>query len=164
MAGALLRPECRRSAVPPRTHSLPSGVDTVSRVSARFNSIPGPSDNRFQPSAVFAGVVATLLVSLAAAGLVAIVVYATPITERTASTFLFALGLASLGVGAGYAAHVARGMGWAHGLVVGLAYVALSLLLQPLLFPGAWTLGGTVQRLVLGMIAGTLGGVFGVNL
>lgn len=133
-------------------------------MSARLQSIPGPSDGRFQPSAVFAGVVATFVVSLAAAGCVAIIVYATPITERTASTFLFALGLGSLCIGAGYAAHVARGMGWAHGLVVGLVYVALSLLLQPLLFPGAWTIGGALQRLALGMIAGALGGVFGVNL
>ena len=133
-------------------------------MSARFGSIPGPSDGRFQLNAVFAGVVATFVISLAAAGLVAITVYATPITERTASTFLFALGLASLCIGAGYAAHVARGMGWAHGVVVGLAYVALSLILQPLLFPGAWTLWGTAQRLLLGMIAGAFGGVLGVNL
>lgn len=133
-------------------------------MSGRLSSVPGPSDGRFQPNAVFAGVVATFVISLAAAGLVAVVLYATPITERTASTFLFALGVASLSLGAGYAAHVARGMGWAHGLIVGLVYVALSLLLQPLLFPGAWTLGGTMQRLMFGVLAGVLGGVLGVNL
>ncbi len=112
-------------------------------MSARFDA-PGAEDGRFQPGAVFAGVIATFVISLAAAGLVALTVYATPITERAASGVLFVLGLCSLLLGSGYAAHRARGMGWAHGLSVGLLYVALSLLLQPLLFPGVWTFGGTL--------------------
>lgn len=135
----------------------------MSPLTARFSAAAG-GEPGFRFGAVAAGLVATFVISLAAAGVVAIVVYATPITERSASAFLFALGLASLALGAGYAAHLARTMGWAHGLMVGAVYVLLSLVLQPLLFPGGWTLAGFAQRLLLGMGAGALGGVLGVNL
>jgi len=118
---------------------------------------------RLQAGAVVSGLVATFVVSLAAAGLLALVVYATPITEQSANAFLFLVGLGSLAVGAAYGAHLARGLGWAHGLAIGLAYAAISLALSPLLFPGALSLGGALQRLVLGVAAGTLGGVLGVN-
>lgn len=118
---------------------------------------------RLRAGAVLSGVLATFVISLAGAGLLALAVYATPISERSASAFLFALGMASLVLGAGYGAHLAHTLGWAHGLLVGLLYVAVSLLLSPLLFPGTLTFGGALQRLVLGAVAGTVGGVLGVN-
>jgi len=118
---------------------------------------------RLQLGAVVSGVLATFVFSLAAAGLLALAVYATPITERTASTFLFLLGLASLALGAGYGAHLAHGLGWAHGLLVGLLYVAVSLALSPLLFPGSLSFATIAQRLLVGVAAGTVGGVLGVN-
>lgn len=132
----------------------------------RAGPFPASRDSfgpRLQPGAVVSGVVATFVVSLAAAGLLALAVYATPITERSASTFLFLLGLVSLALGAGYGAHLAHGLGWAHGLLVGLVYVALSLALSPLLFPGSLGFGAIAQRLVIGLAAGTVGGVLGVN-
>lgn len=128
---------------------------------------PAPAEHSWrgglQPGAVLGGILVTFGVSLAAAGLLAVLVYATPITEQSASGFLFAIGLGSLFAGAAYGAHRAGGMGWAHGITVGLAYAALSLLLTPLLFPGALSLGGALQRLLLGAATGALGGVLGVN-
>ena len=124
-------------------------------------SAPQPG---FRWGAVAMGVVVTFIISLVAAGVLALTIYATSITEQQASAVLLLLGLASLLLGAGYAAHRARTMGWAHGVVVGLAYVLLSLVLQPVLFAGSWTVGGILQRLMLGIAAGALGGVSGVNL
>jgi len=114
--------------------------------------------------AVAGGLVVTFGLSLALAGALAAVLYARVLTATSASPLLLALGLLSLALGAGYAAHLARTMGWAHGLAVGLCYVAVSLALQPLLFAGGWTAGGALQRVLFGALAGSLGGVVGVNL
>lgn len=137
-----------------------SGGGDIMRTAAAGPAL-GP---RFQAGAVVAGVLATFLVSLAAAALLALMVYATSITEQSASALLLVIGLGSLAAGAGYGAHLARGLGWAHGLATGLVYITLSLALSPLLFPGGWSLGGALLRLLLGGAVGTLGGVFGVNL
>jgi len=136
----------------------------MSPLPVRLPGAVSGTDPRFRWGALAAGLAVTFIVSLAAAGLVALAIYATPITEQSASAFLFALGVASLVLGAGYAGHLARTLGWVHGLAVGLGYVLVSLVLQPMLFSGGWSLGGTLQRLLLGVAAGTLGGVFGVNL
>lgn len=114
--------------------------------------------------AVLAGLIAAFAVSMVLAGLVALVIYATTITEQSASAFLFALGLLSVALGAGYGAHRAHALGWAHGAAVGLGYVLVALCLQPLLFSGGWNLAGTAARLLWGGLAGALGGVLGVNL
>ena len=124
----------------------------------------GPVGSGLQWGAVAAGVVATFSASVGAAAILAAVVYWTSATEQAAGAVLFALGLASLAAGAGYAARRAGTLGWAHGVAVGVAYSALSLGLQPLWFPGSLGWGGAVSRLLMGAVAGALGGVIGVNL
>lgn len=118
----------------------------------------------FHWGSVLAGLVASFALSLVIAGIVALIVYATAITEQSASGFLLALGLLSVALGAGYGAHRAHSLGWAHGLAVGVCYVLTSLALQPLLFSAGWSAGGTIMRLLWGAAAGTLGGIIGVNL
>ncbi len=118
----------------------------------------------FQVSALAAGVVAAFAVSLAAAGIIALVVYTTTVSEQAASSLLFTTGLLSLALAAGYGARLAGTLGWVHGLAIGLVYVLVTLVLTPLLFPGALTFAGAVQRLALGAVIGALGGVAGVNL
>lgn len=117
-----------------------------------------------QWSAVAAGVVAAFVVSLVAAGVIVLVVYTTTVSEHTASTFLFAAGLLSLGAAAGYGARLAGTLGWVHGLAIGVGYVIVTMVLSPLLFPGGMTVGGSAVRLAVGAALGALGGVLGVNL
>jgi putative membrane protein (TIGR04086 family) len=140
----------------------PAGVCPLPRLSG-LPEVPsaGPA---LRAGCVLAGVAVTFLTSLAAAALAAVVVAATPLTEQAAAGTLLPLGLACLVAGGGYAAHRARTMGWAHGLAVGLVYVLLALVLQPLLFRSPWTVAEVLRRLALGLAAGTLGGVIGVNL
>ncbi len=129
----------------------------------RTNGAAGPPGG-LRWGAVAVGVVATFAVSLATAAILAAVVYWTSATEQAAGGVLFALGLASLAAGAGYAARRAGTLGWAHGVAVGVAYSVLSLGLQPLWFPGTLAWGAAGTRLLLGAAAGALGGVVGVNL
>ncbi len=114
--------------------------------------------------AVASGVVATFVTSLLAAGVVAVIVVSTPLTEQRAGAALFVTGLLSLAIGAGFGARRAGGRGWIHGLLIGLVYVACSLALEPALFPGTISFGGVMTRLALGLATGALGGVVGVNL
>lgn len=127
----------------------------------RGSRSPGPA---VQAGAVASGVVATFVASLVAAGVVALIVVSTPLTEQRAGATLFVTGLLSLAVGAGFGARRAGGRGWLHGLLIGLVYVACSLALEPLLFPGAVSFGGVMTRLALGLGTGAFGGLVGVNL
>jgi putative membrane protein (TIGR04086 family) len=74
------------------------------------------------------------------------------------------LGAASVVAAGAYAARRAGGLGWVHGLAVGLGYAAATSLLAPLVFPGGLTWLLLLERLAVGAAAGTLGGVVGVNL
>ena len=121
-------------------------------------------DSTVQAGAVATGVAATFLTSLAVAGVVALIVVATPLTEQRAAAALFVTGLLSLAIGAGVGARRAGGRGWMHGLLIGLVYVACSVALEPVLFPGTLTFGGVLTRFALGIGTGALGGVVGVNL
>ncbi len=123
-----------------------------------------PSGPALNLGAVVSGILATFLFSLLAAGLVALAVLLTPLTETQASVGLFALGLISLALGAGVGARRASGRGWVHGLLVGLGYVVCSLALEPAFFPGSLTLAGSMFRLALGAVTGLLGGVVALNL
>lgn len=124
---------------------------------------PAPKSG-IQAGAIAAGVVASFAASLAVAAVVAIVVVATAVTEQQAAAALFVAGLASLAIGAGVGARRAGGHGWIHGLLIGLIYVACSLAIEPLLFPGGLSFAGGLTRLALGIGAGAFGGVIGVNL
>lgn len=122
------------------------------------------SGTGLQAGAVLKGVLATFVCSLALSAVLAVVVYTTSLREQDSSALLLVVGVGSLVLGAAYGAHLAHARGWAHGLATGLVYVLAALLLSPLLFPGGWSTSGAAWRLLLGMGAGALGGVLGVNL
>lgn len=117
-----------------------------------------------QARAIVSGVVLTFLLSVVLAGILALVVYFSSIGEASASGLLFYAGLFSLAAGAGYGARRAESLGWLHGALIGLVYVALSAVLSTIVFPGGYVAHNLGRRLIMGCAVGILGGVLGVNL
>lgn len=113
--------------------------------------------------AVAAGVVAVLALTVALSAILALVIYTTTITEAHISGLLYYLGLAAVGVGGAISARRARGGGLVHGALTGLAYVAISLMVGAILFPGGAVLGDVGRKLITALLAGSAGGIIGLN-
>jgi putative membrane protein (TIGR04086 family) len=121
-----------------------------------------PAAGGLRWGAVWSGMLFTLLCSLCLTGLLSLAVYATSLSESVASGALFYAGLLALVAGAAFASRRARGMGWMHGCAVGLGYVAVSVLVGLLVFPGGLSVLDALHRFVLGVIGGSIGGMLGV--
>jgi putative membrane protein (TIGR04086 family) len=115
-----------------------------------------------QARAVVVGVICTFLLSLCLSGALALAVYAGALGEGQAGTLLFFAGLLSLLVGAAYGARQAYRLGWAHGMLVGVAYVLVAAAFGTLLLPGGLD-GALLPRLLLGVGVGAVGGILGLT-
>lgn len=114
--------------------------------------------------AVGAGVIATFLLTVLAAAVLAIGVYLTDLTEAHVSGILYYLGLVAVAVGGAVASRRAGSFGWLHGGLSGLAYVLLSIILGAILFPGSQVFMEAAGKLIMGTVSGIIGGVAGINL
>lgn len=142
---------------------MPGGVElTVQRRGSGAAAL-GPRGG-LQLRAVVAGLICTFAVSLILAAVLALVVNLSALRESVASQILYYGGLASLVAGAGFGARRASGLGWLHGVAIGVAYVLASVLIGAFVFPGGPGPNDLGGRLLLGGAAGLLGGVLGVAL
>ncbi|MBX5476503.1 MAG: TIGR04086 family membrane protein [Clostridia bacterium] len=121
-------------------------------------------DPGFQLGAVAAGVACAFVLTLLASALMALAVYSTGLADTTAETLIFYGGVLCLAAGAGYGSRRAGSLGWLHGAAVGVVYAALAMAVGLLAFQSDVTVLDLFRRLVLGLIAGIVGGVLGVNL
>jgi putative membrane protein (TIGR04086 family) len=121
----------------------------------------GQGGSGLQARAVLVGVVCTFLISLVLSGALAIAVYVGGLGEGQAGSLLFYAGLLSLAAGAAYGARQAGSLGWAHGMLVGVAYVLVASAFGTLLLPGGMT-GAFIPRLLLGIGVGAAGGILGL--
>lgn len=69
----------------------------------------------------------------------------------------------SIFVGGFYAARRAGTAGWLNGAVAGAIYTVLLLVIGNLLIPDLQLTGSAITHVFLGIVAGTAGGVFGIN-
>lgn len=118
----------------------------------------------FQLGAVAAGVVCAFVLTLLASALMALAVYSTGLADTTAETLIFYGGVLCLAAGAAYGSRRAETLGWLHGGAIGVVYAALAMAVGLLAFQSDVTALDLVRRLALGLIAGIVGGVLGVNL
>lgn len=114
-------------------------------------------------AAVAWGVVAGYVLTIAVAALLALLVYGAGLGEGIAETAVFYAGILCLAAGAAYGARRAGTEGWLHGAVIGIVYVVLALALSVLVLGGDVTAMGLLGRLLLGVVAGIVGGVAGIN-
>lgn len=118
----------------------------------------------FNVGALITGTVFSVLGSFATAGVVAVLVYATSLTETYLSIALYSLGLLTLALGGAVAARKAECLGWLHGGLTSL--ISATLIMTGIAFGFASGVGADeVLRLALfAFLAGVIGGVIGINL
>lgn len=113
--------------------------------------------------AVVAGVLAAFALTVLVSAILALAIYFANLTESTVSGLLYGVGLVTVAAGGAVAGRRAGTRGWLHGGLVGLAYVLLSLLIGSLLFSGPALWADLVGKLFTAFVAGSLGGIVGVN-
>lgn len=113
--------------------------------------------------AIIAGMIVTLVLTLGLAGVLALTVYFTDVNEGVVLSLLYYLGLATVAIGAAFAARWADGLGWVHGGLTALFYVSLAIIFGSVFFSTGLTVLAVVKRLVLAFMVGSIAGVFGVN-
>lgn len=114
--------------------------------------------------AILRGTLAAVVISVLGSAVLGLVYYFTGLREGTLP--LLAAGVFMLGVfvGGGIAAQYAGVRGLYHGLAVALAFFVVSWLITGLLLPSGIILVGLLQKLLLCLGAGAVGGVLGVSL
>ena len=113
--------------------------------------------------AIFSGILFTFLTSLVIAGVLAVSVYFSGLTDAGIRTWLYFAGMLSVLLGGGFAGKQAGKAGWLHGGVSGTSYVLLALLFSLASAPDSWELLASLQQLAVAFIIGSVGGALGVN-
>jgi putative membrane protein (TIGR04086 family) len=94
----------------------------------------------------------------------ALVVAAFPLSEKSVPIIARAVAMAAAFLGGMAAGRRSDRIGWLHGALVGLVYMALTLFVGRAITPDAAPLAITVQRFVVTVVVSTIGGIAGVNL
>ncbi|MFO8060205.1 MAG: TIGR04086 family membrane protein [Bacillota bacterium] len=113
--------------------------------------------------AIMTGLIITLALALAIAVVVSILIYFTDMSEGSAASYIYYLGMMCVAVGGAAGARGAGRLGWLHGGLVGLLYAVLSLALTFIILPGPVVFGAILGRIGTVTLVGALGGVIGVN-
>lgn len=128
------------------------------RVEARRMEHQGP---RLRLRAVMAGLAWSLGLTLAAAAAISVALVSSPLTETHLPWLVNGLGFAAVFGGGFCSARRGGSLGWLHGGLTGLAYVACAYVLSVLVFAPVSPLGW--PRAVFASLAGMTGGILGVN-
>lgn len=118
----------------------------------------------FVPMALAPGLVASFGITLLAAAVLALMVALANLGERPLLLSINFLYLVSIAVGGAFSARFATVRGWLHGAACGIAYVIAAFALGSLAFPRVVSAGLLPRQLLLGVAAGALGGMVGLNL
>lgn len=122
------------------------------------------SSINFDFSAVFRGTILALVVSMLGAAFLGLFFYFLNTSETLMPSISVAILFISVFIGGMFSAYSAGNKGIYHGLAVGGLFFVFSWLLVVLLFPGSLAFGVMIQKLILTVIAGGLGGILGVGL
>ncbi len=123
----------------------------------------GNEEMSFNGRAVTTGLTITLLLALSVAVVVSLLIYVTDMSEGSAVSFIYYLGMMCVAVGGAVGARQARRLGWLHGALVGFLYATLSLALSFVIMPGPVVIGVILSRIGTVSLVGALGGIIGVN-
>lgn len=115
-------------------------------------------------TAVLRGTLAAVVISVLGSAVLGLVYYFTGLKEGTLPLLATGVFLLGVFVGGGMAAQYAGVRGLYHGLAVALAFFVISWLITGLLLPSPIILSGLLQKLLLCLGAGAVGGVLGVSL
>jgi putative membrane protein (TIGR04086 family) len=118
---------------------------------------------RLSPTAVGAGVSVGFIVTLISAGILALILALTPVTEKALAAVVSVMGALSVFAGGFAAARRSGGRGWLHGGVTGCAYAAACFLVGLIFFPGLMPPATLPRRLILGFGIGLIGGITALN-
>lgn len=118
----------------------------------------------FVPMALAPGLVASFGLTFLAAAVLTLLVAFANVGERLLLLSINFLYLVSIAVGGAFSARYATGRGWLHGAVCGIAYVIAAFAIGSLAFPKVVSVELLPRQLLLGIAAGTLGGMVGLNL
>ncbi|MEW6522039.1 MAG: TIGR04086 family membrane protein [Bacillota bacterium] len=124
-------------------------------------TVAAPEGPRFRVRAVVAGLVLSLVVTVLAAGIIAVVLLSSPLTEKHLPWVINGFGFLSIFCGGFASARISGSLGWFHGCLTGLGYVLVAYLLSTLAFAPAPPV--TLARVLFAALAGTVGGMLGVN-
>ncbi len=124
----------------------------------------GESGPRLRAMSILTGVAVAYALSLTAAALMGLAMFRVRIPDPTVTLLMSVVSYLSMMGGGVVAGRRAGTLGWLHGGLTGLGYVAIALVLTGTLFHGITGLGSTAGRLVAGFVLGAVGGTVGVNL
>lgn len=122
-----------------------------------------PSNN-LNFSAIYKGVISTLLISLVLSMFFGTVYYLTNLSENSLPWVSSGILCLSVLVGGGYAAAKAGAKGLYHGIGVAVIYFILVWLVAALFLQSFVTFSGFAIKLILTLLSGALGGILGVSL
>jgi putative membrane protein (TIGR04086 family) len=113
---------------------------------------------------VVLGVVAAFLLAFVLSGVIGLVIYQGWLSEIHSPLVMNIVSFLCLFLGGVYAGTRAGTAGWAHGALTGAVYLVLVSILGLLLFDqlAPWLI--LLQRVVLGVLIGAVGGTVGINL
>ena len=122
---------------------------------------PPAEGPQFLLRAVFTGWLVALLVGAILAGLLAVILLTTTLSEVYLPHLINGLGFVSILAGSIVAARRARSLGWLHGCLTGLLFILAGYGISLLVFSPVPPLA--TPRLVFAALTGGIGGVLGVN-
>lgn len=125
---------------------------------------PPAADQAMNWVAIGRGLLVALAVAIVLSLLSTLLLHFTNVSERFLPWIAAFILFISVFFGGGLAAARVGGKGLFHGLLVGLGFFILMWVLGTLLFPGPSTVIGLIEKFVLTVAAGALGGILGVSL
>ncbi len=123
-------------------------------------------DGFFLPSSMVLlckGLLRALSVSLVLILIITLLLYLTPLPERSMPYFVMIGMLASIISGSVYVGRRVEARGWLQGGITGLLYIIVILILGSFLDLGPGLRMSVLSRLFLGFAFGCLGGILGIN-
>ena len=118
----------------------------------------------FSLNAIFKGVLAALIITVLGCALLGIVYYVTSISETTLPLVASILYYISVFAGSVMAARWAGGKGLVHGIGVALLFILLGWLIGHFLLQTTMVVGVSLQKTIIAILVGAVGGVMGVGL
>ncbi len=122
------------------------------------------SQRSFSISLLLKGIVFAFLFSLLCFLILSIILSFTSISESIIKPASYIVMIVSIVIASGYVAQRVNKKGWIHGGVTGLLYILVLTII------GYFTGGGfifdqlLISRILLGIVAGSIGGILGINL
>jgi putative membrane protein (TIGR04086 family) len=115
-------------------------------------------------NAVFKGLLAAIIITILGSALSGIIYHATALSEQTLPLVSSSLFYFSIFVGSIFAAREAGYKGLVHGIGVALLFVLFGWLLSNLFLHVKATFLVVLQKMIISLVTGALGGVLGVGL